>query len=249
MTGAESLHVEEREGREPATVWLHHGVGSTRSWDASLPAAAHGRRTVVYDRRGFGRSPHGRVFDVAMFDEDAGDLTALLEARAAEPVHLVGHSDGGTVALLVAAQRPDLVRSVCVIATHVRGDDVTIGTLRRLGPPREWPAAGRHALHRDHGDDGEEVAGAWHALWTSPAWESWSIVDSLGDVRCPVLCVHDLRDPLSPPLHAEEIVRRVPGARVMWLDTGDHDPQRRERGIFLRELHALWREAERGTRG
>ena len=51
------MYVEDHPGREPATVWLHHGVGSTRSWDRFLPAmrpAVAG--SIVYDRRGFGRS-------------------------------------------------------------------------------------------------------------------------------------------------------------------------------------------------
>ena len=238
------LFVDERPGREPATVWLHHGVGSTRAWAAYLPAAADGRRAIVYDRRGFGRSPRGRAFTPAMFDEDARDLEALLEERASAPVHLVGHSDGGTVALLVASRRPELVRSVCVIATHVRGDEITIGTLREFGPPARWPEQGRRALMRDHGDDWERVGRGWHALWTSTEWESWSVVDELDGVGCPVLTVHDKRDPLSPPVHAETIVERVPHARALWLDTGDHDPQRKERAAFMRQLHALWRDAE-----
>jgi pimeloyl-ACP methyl ester carboxylesterase len=67
------------------------------------------RRLELLDRRGYGTSPDraGRVD----FDEDARDLAALL----AEPAHLVGHSYGGIVCLLAAAERPEGVRSLAVI--------------------------------------------------------------------------------------------------------------------------------------
>lgn len=101
------MYVEDHPGREPATVWLHHGVGSTRAWDAFVPAAAGGRRAIAYDRRGFGRSAHGRRLTPTMFDEDVEDLRGMLAERGAAPAHLIGHSDGGTVALLLAARAPE----------------------------------------------------------------------------------------------------------------------------------------------
>jgi len=228
-----------------ATVWLHHGVGSTRAWDAFLPAAFDGRRAIAYDRRGFGQSPHERDFTISMFDEDVADLRALLGARRENRVHLVGHSDGGTVALLLAARAPELVASVAVVAVHIRGDDVTVATLRRMGPPTEWPEPVQRSLRRAHGPDWAEVAGGWYSLWTSPAWEHWSIVDELAKIECPVLAVHGLHDELSPPLHAETIRGALPGARVSWVDTATHDPHRVEPERFGADLVSLWEHAER----
>ena len=66
-------------------------------------------RLELVDRRGFGRSPDR---DAAVdFDADAAELAALLD----EPAHLLGHSYGGIVCLLAAANRPAAVRSLAVI--------------------------------------------------------------------------------------------------------------------------------------
>lgn len=238
------MHVEDHPGRELATVWLHHGVGSTRAWESLLPASADGHRAIVYDRNGFGRSSHDRVFTTAMFDEDVEDLRALLTERRTGQVHLVGHSDGGTVALLLAARGPELVASVTVIAVHVRGDAGTVATLRAMGPPTDWPAAMQRSLERAHGSDWADVAGRWRDLWVSPAWETWSIVDELASIQRPVLAVHGLHDALSPPLHAETIRDVVPGARVVWVDTATHDPHRADVDGFNAGLRSLWAEAE-----
>ncbi len=240
------MYVNERPGRDPATVWLHHGVGSTRAWEAFLPAAADGRRTIAYDRRGFGRSTRDRVFTTAMFDDDTADLEAMLGERGAGPAHLIGHSDGGTVALLLAARAPELVLSVAVVAVHVRGDDLTVATLRRMGPPDTWPEPMRRSLRRAHGDDWVDVAGRWHALWTSPGWEDWSIVDELAAVRCPVYAMHALHDDLAPALHADALLGALPGARVTWVDTETHDPHRVQPDRFVADLRSLWRDAEAG---
>jgi pimeloyl-ACP methyl ester carboxylesterase len=238
------MYVQEHPGRDPATVWLHHGVGSTRAWDAFLPAAAGGRRAIAYDRRGFGRSARDRDFTTAMFDEDVEDLCEMLTERHALPAHLIGHSDGGTVALLLAARVPELVLSVAVVAVHVRGDDTTVATLGRMGPPEEWPEPMRRSMMRAHGADWATVAGRWHALWTSPAFADWSIVDELAAVRRPVYAMHGLHDELAPALHADALLGAVPGARVRWVDAATHDPHRAEPRRFVADLNALWHDAE-----
>lgn len=181
-----------------------------------------------------------------MFEEDAADLRTLLGERGDRPVHLIGHSDGGTVALLLAARAPELVLSVAVVAVHVRGDATTVATLRRMGPPEQWPEPMRRNLRRSHGEDWVDVAGGWHALWTSPAWEMWSIVGELPAIRCPVYAMHSLHDDLSPPLHAEAIRDALPAARMRWVDTETHDPHRAEPERFVGDIQSLWRLAEHG---
>ena len=89
-------------------MFVHGSFGwGQETWREQRPLAEH-YRLLLIDRRGFGESPaDGRVD----FERDADDVAALLEDGA----HLVGHSYGGVVSLLAAAQRPDAVRSLTLI--------------------------------------------------------------------------------------------------------------------------------------
>ena len=75
---------------------------------AAMEPLAANHRLVLVNRRGFGASPAVEGED---FDVDAGDLAEVL---AEEPAHLVGHSYGGVVSLIAAAQVPDSVQSLTV---------------------------------------------------------------------------------------------------------------------------------------
>jgi pimeloyl-ACP methyl ester carboxylesterase len=242
------LEVEELPGRAPAIVLLHHGANSLQAWDDFLPEIAAGRRLLAYDRRGFGSSPRDAVFDAGLFSRDADELAALLKARDAAPAHLVGHSDGATVALLTAARHPEVVRSVTAIAGHLRLDGELHATMLTFGPPSAWEQSTTGEYLARHGRDWETVVGAWYELWTGGALADWDIGAELAAIRSPVLVVHDRRDPLSGPEHAAGVVREVPHAVVSWYDTGSHGPHRRERERFLIELEAHLLGAEnRGT--
>src|SRR3569832_2294968 len=94
-------------------VFLHEGLGSVamwRDWPAQVCAAA-GRDGIVYSRRGYGESDAiadvrgaGRLGADYMHREAFEVLPALLEALGIESPVLLGHSDGGTIALLYASR-------------------------------------------------------------------------------------------------------------------------------------------------
>jgi len=235
------LHIEEREGRDPPVVLLHHGANSLRGWDPFVPGIAGGRRLIAYDRRGFGRSPRDAVFDPGLFDRDSDDLAELLRERQAAPAHLVGFSDGATVALLAAVRHPELVVSVTAIGNHIRLDRATHLLLLERGPDL---APERHAEYLErHGEDWNQVFRNWYELWTRVLVD-WDIEEELKAISAPVLVVHDRNDPLSPREHAEGVIRSVPHAKLSWYDTASHGPHYVERERFDRELEAHLSEAE-----
>jgi len=221
------VHFEETPGREPAVVLLHHGTGSLHAWDAWIPDIGGGRRVIAYDRRGFGDSPPDAVFDQRLFHRDADDLAALLGERGAAPAHLVGHSDGATVALLAAAHHPGVVLSVTWIAGHTHLEEPLRNVLLASPPAADAPASTL----------------AWYELWTQTLVD-WNIESELRAVTAPTLVVHATRDRLSPPTHAESVARAVPHATLSWYDTASHAPHRAERERFERELEAHLRSAE-----
>ena len=106
---------------------MHGDVfGAEMTWSAQQPLAA-GHRLVLVNRRGFGASPDVDGEDFAV---DAADVVEVLGSGA----HLVGHSYGGVVALLAAAARPELVRSLAVFeppAFALVADRADVQQLRR----------------------------------------------------------------------------------------------------------------------
>jgi pimeloyl-ACP methyl ester carboxylesterase len=101
------VHVE-RLGDGPPVLLVHGSVtGARLTWREQLPLAE--RWTLLLaDRPGFGRS---RALQRSDFEAEAPLLAELIE----EPMHVVAHSYGGVIALLAAAMRPDLVRSLTVV--------------------------------------------------------------------------------------------------------------------------------------
>ena len=112
-------HLPKRKG--PTIVLLHGGMSSSGSLLKSIgPSLAKRYRVAAFDRRG-----HGRTADTDepfSYDAMADETIAFIE-HLRRRVHLVGHSDGGNIALLVAMRRPDLVRRVVAIGAnyHYKG--------------------------------------------------------------------------------------------------------------------------------
>jgi pimeloyl-ACP methyl ester carboxylesterase len=105
------LHVDVAGEAGPPLVMVHGGWVDHTSWRLVAPALAEEHRVVTYDRRGHSTSAGPGVRHGARSQHEA-DLAALIEALDLGPVHLVGSSYGGSVALAVAAKRPELVRTV-----------------------------------------------------------------------------------------------------------------------------------------
>ncbi|MGA9043590.1 MAG: alpha/beta fold hydrolase [Thermoplasmata archaeon] len=97
-------------GRGDPTVLVHGSLSDRRTWERVRVGLAPALRVLVYDRRGYGEST-GAVRAHPVRD-DAADLAELLEALDLFPVHLIAPSYGGAVALRLAADRPEMVRSL-----------------------------------------------------------------------------------------------------------------------------------------
>jgi pimeloyl-ACP methyl ester carboxylesterase len=106
------VHVE-RWGTGDRVVLVHGSLATgAEEWAAQRPLADEGFHLVVFDRRGYGRSPLATGED---FLVDAEDIAELMGDGA----HLVGHSYGGLGAMIAAARRPDVTKSLTVLEPPV----------------------------------------------------------------------------------------------------------------------------------
>jgi pimeloyl-ACP methyl ester carboxylesterase len=98
-------------------VLLHGFPQNSRSWEAVSPLM-HGRglRTIAPDQRGYSPGARPRPRRAYRSSELVKDVVALVEETGLGSVHLVGHDWGAAVAWSVAAQRPDLLRSLTALS-------------------------------------------------------------------------------------------------------------------------------------
>ena len=103
----------ETHGRSGSPVVMVHGSWvDHRTWDLVAPRFAETRVVISYDRRGHSQSE--RPASQSTVHDDVADLAALIEHWDFAPAHLVGNSFGGSICLRLAAQRPELIRSLVV---------------------------------------------------------------------------------------------------------------------------------------
>jgi pimeloyl-ACP methyl ester carboxylesterase len=100
---------------------LHGGLSnSDLLLDVVEPTLAAKYALVAFDRRG-----HGRTADTSAlfhYEDMATETVRVLEQVVGKPVHIVGFSDGGIIAMLVAMRLPDLVRRLVLIGTNFHVD-------------------------------------------------------------------------------------------------------------------------------
>lgn len=230
-------------GADPPVVLLHEGAAAAPVWDDTRAAlaAASGRTIVAYDRRGYGSSPRDASFGPDHFDQAADDLGELLTQLGGAPVDLIGHSDGGSVALLAAARGVAPIRTVTVVDTHVFADPQTVAGVRAMGRPSGWDDRTRRHYESLHGADWQAVVEAWLRMWTEPGGLlEWDIRPVLSTITAPVLVIHDRGDRLSPVEHPQAIISGAPSVRVSWYDDGSHRPHRRQPERFLDDVQKFW---------
>ncbi|AOP47119.1 alpha/beta fold hydrolase [Streptomyces lydicus] len=200
------------EGAPPA-VLLHCLGEDGEDWRGVVGRLAGTHQVFALDLRGHGHSDWPGEYGVERWRDDAiGFLQALGLAR----VTLVGHSLGALAALLLAADRPELVdRLVLEEAPPPRPAE----------PPQEVPEqpAGPQPF-----DWGAKVAVVAERNDPDPRW--W---DALARIAAPTLVIAGGPDSHIPQEHLAEMAERIPDARLVTVEGAGHLVHEERPGEFL----------------
>lgn len=237
----ETRQIDPPAGSPPAAplVFLHEGLGSVamwRDWPDCL-CAATGRAGIIYSRQGYGRSDpvadvrgepreaagqrSGRLLPDYLHREAWQVLPALLEQQGVERPVLVGHSDGGTIALLYASRHP--VAACVVMAPHVIVEDVTVTALAQTRDA--YPTGLRERLAHYH-DDVDVAFWQWNDVWLSGAFRSFDIRADCAHIKAPLLAIQGEGDPYATMAQIDEIAAHAPQTKLLKLPACGHSPHK-----------------------
>jgi len=229
----------------PTLVFLHEGLGSIAMWrDFPERVALETQRdAVVYSRCGYGNSdpltePRGVRY---MHDEAQIALPQLLDALGILRPILIGHSDGGSIALIHAGSVSSNVRGIVTLAAHVLVEDISVASIAAAKTAYETTEL-RVRLSRYHADVDSAFWG-WNRIWLAPAFRDWNIEEYLPQIGCPVLAIQGVDDEYGTMEQMLRIAAGVRDAELLALDDCRHSPHRDQPdavlaaiGRFVREL-------------
>lgn len=204
---------------------LHEGLGSVSLW-RDFPARLaeqSGVEVIAFSRQGYGQSgPFAEPYALDFMHREAEATLDLLDDIGLAQAHLFGHSDGASIALLVAARAPDRVASLVLEAPHVFVEPVCTAAIEALAPQADALVARLARHHRD----AASVFRQWFAIWTDPRFPEWSIEADIGAVRCPTLIIQGDRDEYGSFEQVERTNTLLPQARQLRLPDCGHSPHR-----------------------
>jgi 3-oxoadipate enol-lactonase len=223
--------------KAPALLFLH-GLG----WDSTLwwPFVARYLQrfdVICPDTRGHGRSgkPPG-PYTIELF---AADALALLDGLRVERAGIVGLSQGGMTAQLLALRAPHRVRALALVATAPRTDPATAANMeariraqRDAGPEAAARLAAGAVLSPQFLERAPgylEAFIAWRAAMDAGALESamragngFDVTAELRNIRCPTLVVAAADDRLVPPAATRAIAEAIPGSQFVEVKGSGH---------------------------
>lgn len=219
----------ETKGLEsgPPLVFLHGGLGSIADFEQLLPLLQDRFRLIGMDSRGQGRSTMGNA--PLTYERMAQDVRAVLRHLNPGPATLIGHSDGGIIALRLAVAHAPEVSGIVTIGAHwqLAQNDPTRALLARV-TPESWRHMfpDSHAQYNAHNPepDFERITRDVVHLWLDAGADGYP-GETVREITCPLLIIRGDEDRLVSRENTFELAERVPGAQLLNLPFAGHSVQ------------------------
>ena len=259
-------------GDGPPVVWAAHWLSHLAySWETPIwrhwtEEFAKDYAFVHYDERGNGLSDWDNpTFSVDTF---VRDLEAVVDALGFDRFALIGSSKGGSTAMAYAARHPERVSHLVLLGAGAQGwrvwgngDEIerreAVATLTRQGWARDNPAY-RQILTSLMLPDATVEEMAWfndlqrisssaeNAARLQQSLAEVNVVDFLPSIAAPTLVLHCREDAAVPFEQGRLIASRIPGARLVALESRNHVllPRDPAWAVFVSEVRRFLREEE-----
>ena len=219
----------EADTELPVVVFLHEGLGSVSQWKDFPERFVQecGLPVLLYDRLGYGKSsPRKEKRGLDYLHREEGRLGRLLEKLSLKKYILLGHSEGGSLALIHAARRPAGLLKVITLSANTQEEPCITPGIEKVRGEYEKPGSKlKSALQKYHGERCDAVFYAWCDTWTAPFFQTWNIKPELQRIQVPVLAIHGRNDQYTSLVQIQNIRQLVPAdKKTVILDACGHHP-------------------------
>lgn len=215
--------------KNASPVILLHGAGGSRlSWHPLLRRLG-GRTVYTLDLPGHGRSTPPACDSIAAY---AARVAAWMQALNLPPAVIVGHSMGSAIALTLALDYADRVRSLILIGSGARLR-VHPSLLEWTKRPETLEQAIQTLLEWGFGPNAPQALkdlAAQHMRQTPPATfhadflacDRFDIRDRLAEIAHPTLLLCGTEDRMTPPRFSEFLAENLPHAQLQRIEAAGH---------------------------
>lgn len=235
------IEPEQTLPNTPLLIFLHEGLGSIAQWKGfpQTLCTAIGYRGLVYERYGYGNSTPLAESRAPYYLENEGlnVLPELLHSLdITEPIILIGHSDGGSIALVNAAVSPQVV-GVITEAAHVFVEQISVDGIKEAVKLYESNDKLKNALARYHGDHVESTFRGWSDVWLSDPFREWNIEKYLSKITCPVLAIQGEDDEYGTADQVRSIRENTNGlGQTFMIPNCGHAPHHQQPQAVLKAM-------------
>ncbi len=214
---------------KPMAIFLHEGLGSVEQWKDFPEKFIEKCRlpVLLYDRMGYGKSsPRKEKRGLDYIHREEKLLSLLIRKLSLKEYYLLGHSEGGSLALIHAAQHPDGLLKVITLSANTEHEPRITPGIESVRKQYEKPNSKlKQALQKYHGTRCDDVFYAWCNTWTATSFQSWNIKAELSRIQVPVLAFHGRNDEYTSLQQIENIRQLIPARKeIHLLNQCSHHP-------------------------
>lgn len=230
---------------KPVLVFLHEALGSIIQWK-SFPADLCNSLNlpgIVIERSGHGKSSYlTEERDSFYLHHYATEtLDVLREVLNPDQKYIfIGHSDGGSIALILASRNLKNLQALVTMAAHTFVEDETLAGIH---PAIEAFEAGKlDGLYRIHGEKTKDLFYAWANTWLNPGFKNWDIRNEIQSFPQPVLALQGKNDQYGTEEQINSIVLNKANRKGMMIPNCGHHPHLEKKELVIREIENWIRE-------
>lgn len=228
------LFVRQDGEKNPAIIFLHFWGGSSRTWEPVTHLLKADYHCIRIDLRGWGASDKPQTgYDISSMAED---VLLLIQELQLDNYILAGHSMGGKIAQAIAAQKPEALKKLILVAPSpavptLLPDEMVKGMLQaytnidniQFTIDHVFEAADLSPdLRRVVIEDMQQHNTASLTAWPGKAMNE-DVSAGLSGIQIPTLVVAGGNDKVDPPARlAEEVVARIANARMVVIPDAGH---------------------------